>query len=329
MKSLTPSRLAWMLAATTLGVLVLALSAGPDGWSFALGEDAWLISQIRAPRAIGAWVAGALLGLAGAIAQGVFRNPLADPYLLGSAAGAGLGLVLALAAGGLAGAPFMLASVSAWARLGLVGAAFAGALLGVGLTLVLARGAARPTVLLLAGVVVGVVLSALADLVMLVSPEALRGKQAFLLGTTSFLSWNGVTALAIVLALALPLAVALGRAIDALALGEASAASLGVPVPVVRLALVALMALCTACAVAHGGLIAFVGLVSSHLVRRCVVTTHRAHLMLATLAGGALLASADLAARVVIAPQELPVGVLTAILGGGYLTWLLRRRTAP
>ena len=112
-----------------------------QGWSFAWGEDADLIAAIRAPRTLGALLAGALLGLSGALAQGLFRNPLADPYLLGSAAGAGLGVVLVLAAGGLLGASLGLAASSLLLRLGLVGAAFAGALAGVALTLVLARGA--------------------------------------------------------------------------------------------------------------------------------------------------------------------------------------------
>jgi len=267
-----------------------------------------------------------LLGLAGALAQGLFRNPLADPYLLGSAAGAGLGVVLVLAAGGLLGVRMGGAATGALLRLGLVGAAFAGALLGTLLTLLLARGAGRPLVLLLAGVVVGVLLTALADLVILLSPEALRGKQVFLLGSTSFFGWSSVATLAAALALALPLALGLARALDALVLGEASAASLGLPLPRLRLALVAVMALATGTAVAQAGLIAFVGLVAPHLVRRLVVVRHAALLALSALAGGILLLAADVAARSVIAPMELPVGLLTAVFGGGYLLLLLRQR---
>jgi iron complex transport system permease protein len=324
--ALTPARLAVLLAAAALLLVVAGLAAGPDGWSLRADSDAELILAIRAPRTLGALAVGALLGLAGAIAQGLFRNPLADPYLLGSAAGAGLGVVLVLAAGGLLGATLGLAAAGWLLKLGLVGAAFAGALLGMGLTLVLAGGAGRPLVLLLAGVVVGVLLGALADLVILMSPEALRGKQVFLLGSTSFLGWTGVALLAIALVLTLWPATRLARVLDALVLGEASAASLGLPLARLRLALVALMALAVGCAVAQAGLVAFVGLVAPHLVRRRVVVTHGALLALSALAGGVLLLAADVAARSLIAPQELPVGLLTALFGGVYLLFLLRRR---
>ena len=322
----SPLALALGLGGLALLLALLGLAAGAQGWSLAWGDEADLITAIRAPRTLGALLAGALLGLSGAIAQGLFRNPLADPYLLGSAAGAGLGVVLVLAARGLLGASLGLAASGLLLRLGLVGAAFAGALFGMALTLVLARGAGRPMVLLLAGVVVGVLLTALSDLVILLSPEALRGKQVFLLGSTSFFGWPSVVALAAVLALALPLAVKLSRTLDALVLGEASAASLGLPLPRLRLALVALMALATGTAVAQAGLVAFVGLVAPHRVRRLVVARQGALLALSALAGGALLLAADIAARTVIAPQELPVGVLTAVFGGGYLLWLLRQR---
>lgn len=324
---------AWQLAgALGAAVIVLGfcgLAAGSEGWSFAWAAEWDLVSSIRAPRTLGALLAGALLGLAGAVAQGLFRNPLADPYLLGSAAGANLGVVLVLSAGTLVGAgSIRFAAAEGLARLGLVGAAFAGALAGVCMTLLLARGAARPMVLLLSGVVVGVLLTAFADLMMLLSPQALRGRQVFLLGTTGFLGWGSASVLAATLALALPLAVGFARALDALVLGEQSAASLGVHLPRVRLLLVATMALCTGSAVAQTGLVAFVGLVAPHLVRRCVVVTHGALLMLSALSGGVLLQAADVAARSVVAPEELPVGVLTAVLGGVYLLVLLRRRAS-
>jgi iron complex transport system permease protein len=319
------------LATTLIGVAALlaiaGLAAGSEGWSFAWHEDADLIAAIRAPRTLGAFCAGALLGLAGAVAQGLFRNPLADPYLLGSAAGAGLGVVLVLAAGGLLGSSIGLATAGWLLRLGFVGAAFAGALIGVTLTLVLARGAARPMVLLLCGVVVGVLLAALSDLLVLLSPEALRGKQVFMLGTTSFLGWPAVGLLAASLVLVLPLAARFARALDALVLGEASAESLGVPLARVRLLLVVVMALATGSAVAQCGLVAFVGLVAPHLVRRAVTVRHGALIVLSALAGGVLLLAADVAARSVIVPQELPVGLLTAVFGGLYLLALLRGRS--
>ena len=327
-RNLHPATVGVALVAAASVLVLMGLAAGSEGWSFAWASEWDLVSAIRAPRAVGALLTGALLGLAGAIAQGLFRNPLADPYLLGAAAGAGLGVVLVLAAGGLFGGVIGLANAAWLQHLGLVGAAFCGALAGVSLTLALARGAARPMVLLLAGVVVGIVLGALADAVLLLAPEALRGKQMFLLGSTSFLSWASVAALATTLAVTAPLALRFARALDALVLGEASATSLGLHLPHIRLLLVGLMALATGSAVAQAGLVAFVGLVAPHIVRSLVVVTHGPLLALSALAGAVLLLAADVAARVIIAPQELPVGLLTAVLGGAYLMLLLRRRSA-
>lgn len=318
--------LAVLLAGATLALSLLGLAAGSEGWSFAWAAEWDLVAAIRAPRTLGALLTGALLGLAGAIAQGLFRNPLADPYLLGSAAGAGLGVTLVLAASGYFGTVVGLATANLLVRLGLVSAAFAGALVGVTLTLMLARGAARPMVLLLSGVVVGILLSSMSELLMLMSPEALRGKQIFLLGSTGFLGWTSVAVLAVAVLLALPLALRFARALDALVLGEASASSLGLDLPRVRLLLVVVMALATGTAVAQAGLVAFVGLVAPHIVRRLVVVTHGPLLALSAAAGAVLLLAADVAARSVIAPQELPVGVLTAVFGGIYLLVLLRQR---
>ena len=315
-----------------LAGLVLAgagLAAGSDGWSWPRwgGADAGLIlGQIRLPRTLGAWMVGALLGLAGAIAQGLFRNPLADPYLLGSAAGASLAVVLVLAVGSLGGVTTVITAASGLARLGLVGAAFVGAFAGVGLTLMLARGAQQTPRLLLAGVVVGVVLSALGDLVSTVAPEALRGKQVFMLGTTGFLGWASVGVLSVGLLATLPLAWRLARVLDALTLGEDSARSLGLALARWRLLLVGVLALATGMAVSQAGLVAFVGLAAPHLVRRCAPAPNGYTVIASAAAGGTLLLAADVVARTLVAPQELPVGVVTAVLGGAYLLWLLRHR---
>ena len=326
-------RLAIGLAVITLLLLLAGLAAGSEGWSMRQLLQTWngpdgalIIGEIRAPRTLGAWLTGALLGLAGAVAQGLFRNPLADPYLLGSASGASLGVVLVLAGSALGGHAISLATVDALARFGLVGAAFVGALGGVLLTLTLARGAQQTTRLLLAGVVVGVVLSAVNDLVTTAAPDALRGKQAFLLGSTGFLGWSSCAALAIGLVLTLPLSWRLARTLDALTLGVDTTLSLGLALPRIRLALVTALALATGLAVSQSGLIAFVGLVAPHLVRRFAPATHGFTLVASAAAGGTLLLMADVLARTLIAPQEVPVGVLTALLGGGYLIWLLHRR---
>ena len=296
-----------------------------------------IVWDIRLPRTLGAWCAGALLGLAGAVAQGLFRNPLADPYLLGSASGASLGVALALAllgGGGLLGFLGGDTAVSVFSshwlvRLGLTGAAFVGAVLAVLLTLALARGVQHTLRLLLAGVIVGVVLGALTSLILLLSPDSLQAMQAFMLGSTGFVGWAACLLMAGVWLLCLALAWALSRALDGLALGEATAHSLGLPLAPLRAALVAVLALATGTAVAQTGLIAFVGLAAPHLVRAAVSVPHGRLMALSSLMGGALLCAADLLARGLIAPQELPVGVLTAVLGGGYLLWLMHRRSSP
>jgi iron complex transport system permease protein len=157
-------------------------------------------------------------------------------------------------------------------------------------------------------------------------PDIMRTLQAFLLGTTGFLGWASVVLLAALFVVSLVIALAFSRALDALSLGETTAASLGISLGPVRVTLIGVLALATGAAVAQVGLIAFIGLVAPHLVRAAVKPTHRWLLPLSALAGGVLLLAADILARWVLAPQELPVGVLTAVLGGGYLLWLMHRR---
>jgi iron complex transport system permease protein len=334
-------RLALLLALATVVLSLLGVMTGSEGWSWSgfvadsTGDEAGLIlGQIRAPRTLGAFGVGALLGLAGALAQGLFRNPLADPYLIGSAAGAGLAVVLVLAAatlgdalsGAFIGALIGAANAASLERIGLVLAAFLGALGGVALTLAIARGAQHTLRLLLAGVVVGVLLGAVSDLVTTLAPETLRGKQMFMLGSTGNLGWGSVVLLGAGLIGVVPLALRFARVLDALTLGEDSAASLGLNLARSRLLLVVLLALCTGLAVSQAGLVAFVGLVAPHLVRRYAPSAHGYLLAASSATGGVLLLGADVLARALIAPQELPVGVVTAVLGGGYLLWLLQRR---
>jgi len=319
----------WLaLSLGMLCVLGIALgsavgSTGVESWLTALHDDvAWqIVWDIRLPRSVGACAAGALLGLAGALAQGLFRNPLADPYLLGSASGASLGVAVALALFG--GHPF----ATEWlVRVGLTGAAFVGAVLAVLLTLALARGVQHTLRLLLAGGIVGVVLGALASLITLSRPDVLQGMQGFLLGSTSFIGWTSCLLMWSVLLVCTGLAVALSRVLDALSLGEATALSLGLPLAPMRVALVCVLALATGTAVAQTGLVAFVGLAAPHLVRSMVRTPNKGVVLLSALMGGVLLLAADLLARMLLSPQEMPVGVLTAVLGGGYLLWLMSRR---
>ncbi len=183
------------------------------------------------------------------------------------------------------------------------------------LTLVLAQGVQQTMRLLLAGVVVGYVLGAVRDLVQLAQPDVLQAMQGFTLGITGFIGWGACGVMA---AMRKPLLATwlLARVLDALTLGEATAQSLGLPLAPLRALLIAVLALATGTAVAQTGLIGFVGLVAPHLVRGLARSTHGPLLVLSALAGGLLLMAADIAARVLIAPQELPVGVLTAVLGG-------------
>lgn len=326
-------RLALALGALGAAALVLALATGHQGFSIANfwnelhGDQAALIvGEIRAPRALGAAAVGALLGLAGALAQGLFRNPLADPYLLGTAAGAALAVVAVLAGAGALGALVNLAAAAWLERVGLALAGFVGALAGMALTLVLAQGAVHTLRLLLAGVVVAVLLGAVGDLITVFSPEALRGKQAFMLGSTSFLGWSAVAVLAAGLVLLLVALARLARVLDALTLGEETAASLGLALPRLRLAMVALMSLATALAVSQAGLVPFVGLLAPHMVRRFAPGPHAWLLPASAALGAVLLLAADALSRALVAPQELPVGLVTAVLGGGFLFVLLRRR---
>ena len=322
-------RAAWLLLGLmALSVLLAGLGAsvGSTGFDSVLrvADDplaARIVWDIRLPRSLGAWLAGALLGLAGAVAQGLFRNPLADPFLLGSASGASLGVASALALFGVAPATVWLV------KLGLTGAAFAGAVLAVLLTLQLARGVQHTLRLLLAGVIVGVVLGAVKDLITLAAPDIIPSMQGFNLGSAGFIGWASCVLMAAAWCVCALAAWVFSRALDGLSLGEATAASLGLPLAPMRLALVAVLALATGTAVAQTGLIAFVGLAAPHLVRSMAKVTHAWLVLLASLMGGVLLMGADVLARWVIAPQELPVGVLTAVLGGGYLLWLMHRRT--
>ena len=348
----------WIAVACTLALTALGICVGSVGFENLLhpllnptldpdhtAMAKQIVWEIRLPRTVGAWAAGALLGLAGAVAQGLFRNPLADPYLLGSASGASLGVALAVAAmggaagmlGGSGGGGNMMNggsvvvgvfSSSLLVRLGLTGAAFAGAVLAILLTLVLSRGVSHTLRLLLAGVVVGAVLGAVTHLVLMLSPDSLQAVWAFMLGSTAFVGWVSVTLMGIAWAISMVGAWLMARVLDGLSLGDATAQSLGLAVVPMRAALVAVLALATGTAVAQTGLIAFVGLAAPHLVRSIVKTTHSHLILLASLVGGVLLMAADTLARWLIAPQELPVGVLTAVLGGGYLLWLMHRGPA-
>lgn len=272
-----------------------------------------VIWNLRLPRTLAAFACGALLALAGALLQVLLRNALADPYVLGVSSGASLGALLALTAG--AGALAM--NVSAFA-----GAA-AAIIIVFGLTY---RGGDWNVYrLLLTGVVLSSGLSALISLVLVMAPEAqLKGMLFWLMGDLSQSSSAGPAWL--VLALLGAFAIAVALKLDLLALGELKARALGVAVGPLQISVFAAAALATVTAVVLGGAIGFIGLVAPHAIRLAGVATHRALLPLSMMLGGAFLTIADTAARSMWAPQQLPVGIFTALFGVPAMLFLLRRR---
>lgn len=277
-----------------------------------------IVWRVRLPRALLAGGVGAALALAGVAYQAVFRNPLADPYLLGAASGAGFGAAVALVYG---------ASLPWLGRLGVAPAAFLAALgTVVGAVALARRGGRLPTVsLILAGVVLGSSLSAGTSFVMLAARERSAGVLAWLLGSVSLASWGDVARLLPVAGVALLAGLAARRGFDLLQLGEASARQLGLPVERFKWAVVGGATLLTAAAVSVAGVIGFVGLVTPHAVRLALGPEHRSLVPLAALWGATFLILADLLARTVIAPAEVPVGIVTALAGGPFFLVLLRR----
>jgi iron complex transport system permease protein len=215
---------------------------------------------------------------------------------------------------------------SGLALIGLNGGAFIGALLGVVAALILAGGYRSSLQLLLSGVVISVILGAGNALFTFVRPDLYQRFQAFMLGNTSLLDWHGVNLMLLVWLACIAAALLLSAALNALSLGESTAKTLGLPIDQMRLGLIGVLALATGAAVAQTGLIAFIGLAAPHLVRRFANGSQRIHLLMSSLAGGILLLASDLLARTVLAPLELPVGIVTAVLGGSYLLLLLRRQ---
>ena len=291
-------------------------STGMD-WHFA-ESNRTILYDIRLPRSIGAYLAGALLGLAGAIAQGLFRNPLADPYLLGSASGAllGVGIILCLSYAG---------EHSLVTMIGINGGAFVGALLGVLGALLLAGGYKSSLRLLLSGVVIGVIFGAANSLLTFIRPDLYQSLQSFMLGNTSLITWNATLIMGSALVVSVLLTLLFSPVLSALSLGENTARTLGLPLDQLRLLLIGVLALATGFAVAQTGLIAFVGLAAPHLVRHFSGGRQRTQILLSTISGGILLLGSDLLARTIFAPLEIPVGIVTAVLGGSYLLLLLRR----
>jgi iron complex transport system permease protein len=289
------------------------------GSSLTPTEEA-IVWELRIPRvALGALV-GATLALAGATYQGVFRNPLADPYLLGVAAGAGLGATLAIAYGPGSRTSYFVPL-----------AAFAGAILAVGAAYVIGSsvGGERTTAtLILAGVTVAAFLTAAQTFVQQENSETLNEVYSWLLGSLSTAGWHEVKLVAPYVVLSSLVLLLHRRTLDVLAVGDDEARSLGVDVARIRLLLVASATLATAAAVAVAGLIGFVGIVVPHLVRLTIASSYRVVVPLSMAVGAAFLVTADVISRTVLSPAELPIGVVTAFIGAPFFALVLRTTRA-
>ncbi|QFU14876.1 FecCD family ABC transporter permease [Microvirga thermotolerans] len=291
----------------------------------ASGGDALIVLQVRLPRLLLGLLVGAALASSGALMQGLFRNPLADPGLVGVSAGAALAAAATIVLGDALLAPLVGPLPFAALPLG----AFAGGLLT---TLALYRIATRGgrtsmATLLLAGVAFGALSGAVMGLLSYVSDDRqLRDLAFWSLGSLSGATWTKVAAAAALILPGLLLVPALSRGLNALALGEAEAYHLGVPVQRVKAAAVLTVAVAVGTSVACAGMIGFVGIVVPHVLRLLAGPDHRMLLPASALAGAALLVAADTVARTLAAPAELPIGILTALIGAPFFLWLLLRR---
>ena len=321
----------FLIAAALVSALVGAADLNPFATAAALLDkipfvhlptslsavDQAVLFQIRLPRIVAGALVGGLLSVAGAGYQGVFRNPLVDSGMLGASSGAGLGATIATVyLGGLAAVPV---------------AAFAGSLAGVALaSLAGAASATRGPVssgaatLLLAGVAVGLFLTAVQTFVLQRSNQVLQQVYAWLLGSLSGVSWQQVISVLPYAAVGLVVVLLHGRHLDVLAVGDEEARTLGINPTMVRGIVIAACTLAAASAVALSGLIGFVGIIVPHVARRLAGPGYRSVLPLSLFIGAGFLVLADTLARTVLAPAELPIGVVTALVGSPVFVWILR-----
>jgi iron complex transport system permease protein len=332
---------AFLVAAALVGALVGAADLNPLATAAALADkipfihlpssltplDRAVLFQIRLPRVVLGALVGGLLAMAGAGYQGVFRNPLVDSGLLGASAGAGLGATIAIVYLGGAGPGAVPA------------AAFIGSLAGVGVAyLAGATVTARSTMagitssgtatLLLAGIAVGSFLTAVQTFLLQRSSQDVQAVYSWLLGSLSAASWQQVTSVLPYAAVSTVIVLLHGRHLDVLAVGDEEARALGMRPGVVRGIVVAACALAAASAVAVSGLIGFVGIVVPHIARRLAGPSYRGVLPLSLLVGAGFLVLADTLARTVLSPAELPIGVVTALVGAPAFVWILRSTRA-
>jgi iron complex transport system permease protein len=328
MKRFSPALISFcsLLLAVVLSIAIGAVFIPPaDLWRVLTGQPPQTVAQaaviiltLRLPRTALVLLTGAALGGSGAAYQGVFRNPLADPYLIGAASGAGLGAVLAMSVKW----PYTTAGLFA-----VPGAAFVGALAAVFIVYLLARvGKTVPTTnLILAGVAFSAFATAITSYLMLRSTGELHRAIAWLLGGAASAGWGPVLAILPFLVIGLGGLLLAGHALNVLQFGDDQARQMGLPVGRTRTLILLAASLATAAAVAFSGIIGFIGLIIPHIMRLWLGADYRKLLPLAMIGGAAVLLFADVLARVVMAPQELPVGVVTALAGAPFFVWVLRR----
>lgn len=322
----------WLLGILALASFSVALIVGPvtvplrDAFASLFGGNVEspihqvIVRQLRVPRALLGLLVGAALAVSGTLMQGLFRNPLASPYILGVASGASTGAALAI---------LLAASTAVYVPVG----AFVGATVAVLIVYGLARGRHGRTstfILILAGVAVGALFSAVTSFLLYLSSggEKLADVLFWIMGGLSRANWTSVSILAPIVAVGLAAALLFARDLNALALGEEGAHHVGVRPVVLTRWLLLLTTVLTASAVAMAGTIGFVGLVIPHVLRLLVGPDHRRLLPVAALGGGCYLVWSDMVARTVFAPAELPVGVITAFLGAPFFLYLLKTRGA-
>ena len=320
---ITASAAAALLIACLLGVgfgpvnlnfgsIIKTLLGLPNGLE---NEDRTVLLELRLPRVVLGALVGAALATSGAVYQSVFRNPLADPYLLGVASGAGLGATIAITNGG--GDLHALLPIFA----------FLGGVLAVAATfLVAGRLFADPSTLLLAGIAVGSFATAFQTYLQQRNSTALRPVYSWILGELTVANWDVVKWAGFYILIALAVLIRISKVLDALMLSDEEAYSLGVSPQKIRMIAVAAATLATATAVSASGLIGFVGIVVPHLVRGLTKRATNRSLLSIAFVGAAFLVIADLGARTLLSPAELPIGVITAFVGAPFFLFVLRAR---
>ncbi len=303
------------LPLTAVWRVIAAHVSGRDSTSALDDQIVW---DIRAPRVLLAAVSGASLSVAGVVLQALVRNPLADPYILGVSSGGSLGAVLAAALG-----------TGALGGLGVSGAAFAAALVAIFAVYLLAQQGGRllDSRLVLAGVAVGYLCAAATSYVQLqISPTELQGMMFWLMGSVAGATWSDLGLPTAVIALCMSYLLLQARNLNALMAGDDAAAGLGVSVASLRITLLVIGSLLTATVVSVVGGVGFIGLMVPHMARFAVGADHRRLLPVSLLLGAVFLVLVDLITRTVDRPNELPVGIVTTVLGVPFFLWLLRRR---